>query len=231
MARTNLTTGQCHSSVRLKTKLAEHDTALDALEDVTPTIADDSITAAKLQADAVETAKIKDANVTAAKLASDAVETAKIKDANVTTAKLALQAVTAATIADATITATQLANASVGAAQMVDASVSTAKLASAITSIQTLSGAGAVNLTTGITSVSSTGGAQALTLADGTVTGFKKRIIMSVDGGSSVITAGASLHLANSVASITFTNANDWVELVWNGSAWLITGYYGVTIA
>lgn len=48
-----------------------------------------SITAAKLAADAVETAKIKDLNVTAGKLAADAVETAKIKNANVTLAKLA----------------------------------------------------------------------------------------------------------------------------------------------
>jgi hypothetical protein len=52
------------------------------------TVADDSITAAKLTADAVTTAKILNANVTAAKLAANAVETAKIKDANVTEAKL-----------------------------------------------------------------------------------------------------------------------------------------------
>ena len=50
-----------------------------------------SVTAAKLAADAVETAKIKDANVTAGKLATDAVETAKIKDGNVTYLKLKSQ--------------------------------------------------------------------------------------------------------------------------------------------
>jgi hypothetical protein len=57
-------------------------------------VADGSVTAAKLAADAVETAKIKDANVTAAKLAANAVETAKIKDANVTLPKLATNAKT-----------------------------------------------------------------------------------------------------------------------------------------
>lgn len=53
------------------------------------TLADNDVVAAKIAANAVETAKIKDANVTAAKLATNAVETAKIKDANVTLAKLA----------------------------------------------------------------------------------------------------------------------------------------------
>jgi len=52
-------------------------------------VPDLSITAAKLNSDAVETAKIKDLNVTAGKLATDAVETAKIKDGEVTAAKFA----------------------------------------------------------------------------------------------------------------------------------------------
>lgn len=56
------------------------------------TVADSAIVAAKIAANAVETAKIKDANVTAAKLATDAVETLKIKNANVTPAKLSTAA-------------------------------------------------------------------------------------------------------------------------------------------
>jgi len=59
------------------------------------------VTAGKLAADAVETAKIKDGQVTTAKLAADAVETAKIKDAQVTAAKLAADAVETAKIKDA----------------------------------------------------------------------------------------------------------------------------------
>lgn len=58
------------------------------------TLADNDVTASKIAANAVETAKIKDANVTAAKLAANAVETAKIKDNNVTLAKLAATAKT-----------------------------------------------------------------------------------------------------------------------------------------
>lgn len=53
------------------------------------TLQDGDVTAGKIAANAVETAKIKDANVTAAKLAPDAVETEKIKDENVTLDKLA----------------------------------------------------------------------------------------------------------------------------------------------
>jgi hypothetical protein len=52
-------------------------------------IATGAITADKIAASAVTTAKILDANVTAGKIASDAVITAKILDANVTAAKLA----------------------------------------------------------------------------------------------------------------------------------------------
>lgn len=62
------------------------------------TVGAGSITAAKLAADAVTTAKILDANVTAGKLAADAVETAKILNANVTTAKIADANVTEAKI-------------------------------------------------------------------------------------------------------------------------------------
>jgi len=63
-------------------------------------IEDLAVTAAKLAAEAVETAKIKDLNVTAGKLAANAVETAKIKDLNVTEGKLAAKAVTLAKQAD-----------------------------------------------------------------------------------------------------------------------------------
>lgn len=96
-------------------------------------------------------------------------------------------------------------------------------------SIQSLSGAGAVNLTTGTTRYTSTGATQALTLASATATGHKKRIIHAVDGGSGVLTAGASLLLADSIATITFTAVRDWVDLEWNGSAWAVTAFSGVS--
>lgn len=66
----------------------------DGSVEIAAAVADGSVTAAKLAANAVETAKILNANVTAAKLATNAVETLKIKDANVTLAKLAATAKT-----------------------------------------------------------------------------------------------------------------------------------------
>jgi hypothetical protein len=64
----------------------------------------------------VTTAKIVDLNVTAAKLAANAVTTAKIADLNVTTGKLADSAVTTAKITDANITAAKLNGAQSGSA-------------------------------------------------------------------------------------------------------------------
>lgn len=81
-------------------------------------IADSSVTTAKLASASVTTAKIADANVTADKLASNAVTTAKMTDANVTTAK----------IADANVTAAKLASDSVTTAKIADGAVTAAKL-------------------------------------------------------------------------------------------------------
>ena len=91
-------------------------------------IADSSVTTAKLASASVTTAKIADANVTADKLASNAVTTAKMTDANVTTAKIADANVTTAKIADANVTAAKLASDSVTTAKIADGAVTAAKL-------------------------------------------------------------------------------------------------------
>jgi phage-related tail fiber protein len=96
---------------------------------------------------------------------------------------------------------------------------------------QSLVGAGAIDLTTRTTLLTSTGGSQAVTIADGTETGQRKTIIHAVDGGSMVITAGGSLHLGASIATITFTNVRDWVELEWGGSVWNVVASGGCTFA
>jgi hypothetical protein len=98
---------------------------------------------------------------------------------------------------------------------------------------QALSGAGAINLTTPVTRYTSTGAAQALTLADGTVTGHRKRIIHVSDGGSGVLTAGGSLHLGDSIVSITLANLWDWVELEWQNSSttWNVVAWGGAGVA
>lgn len=71
------------------------------------TIADGSITTAKLADGGVTTAKVADANVTAAKLANDAVTTPKILDDAVTAAKLANTSVTPGSYTLSSITVDQ----------------------------------------------------------------------------------------------------------------------------
>lgn len=82
---------------------------------------------------------------------------------------------------------------------------------------QALSGAGAVNVTAFLTKFTSTGGAQALTLADGTQIGQMKKIHHVVDGGSGVLTPTS----LSGGTTITFTTANEYALLIWNGTAWV----------
>lgn len=80
---------------------------------------------------------------------------------------------------------------------------------------QSLSGAGAVNVTAYLTKFTSTGVADALTLASGAQIGQMKKVWHIVDGGSGVLTG-----VFVGGTTITFTTANEFAELIWNGSAW-----------
>mgnify|MGYP001553995158 CR=1 FL=1 len=93
-------------------------------------------------------------------------------------------------------------------------------------SAQSLSGAGAINLTSQITHFTSTGASEALTLADGTQ-GQIKTIVHITDGGSGVLTPSNF----GSGSTITFTNAGDTATLLFTNSAWYLIGSYGVTVA
>ena len=93
-------------------------------------------------------------------------------------------------------------------------------------SVQSLSGAGAVNLTDMLTSLTTTGAAQALTLANGTV-GQLKIITHTVDGGSAVLTPTTALGFT----TMTFTNAGDTITLVYTSAGWAIVGNRGGTVA
>ena len=93
-------------------------------------------------------------------------------------------------------------------------------------SIQSLSGAGAVNTTDLITEITSTG-TDALTLANGSA-GQVKIIVMIVDGGDATLTpttlAGGS--------TITFGDVGDGVILVYNTTTgWNVVGNNGAVIA
>ena len=93
--------------------------------------------------------------------------------------------------------------------------------------VQSLSGAGAVDLTNLITEVTTTG-ADALTLADGTTSGQIKIINMIVDGGDGTLTPAT---FANGT-TITFDAVGESATLVWNSTVgWVATSTVVATIA
>ena len=93
--------------------------------------------------------------------------------------------------------------------------------------VQSLSGAGAVDLTNLVTELTTTG-ANALTLADGTTSGQVKIVNMIVDGGDGTLTP---VTFANGT-TITFDAVAESVTLVWNSTiGWVATSTVGATIA
>lgn len=92
--------------------------------------------------------------------------------------------------------------------------------------VQSLSGAGAVNLTTPITALTTTGAAQALTLANGTA-GQIKIITHVVDGGSAVLTPTTKIGFS----TITFTGVGESAMLVYTAAGWAIVALNGAVAA
>jgi hypothetical protein len=93
-------------------------------------------------------------------------------------------------------------------------------------SVQSLSGAGAVNVTDMFTSLTTSGVSQALTLANGTV-GQMKIIAHAVDGGSAVLTPTTKIGFS----TVTFAAVGDSVTLIYTSAGWVILASYNVTIA
>jgi hypothetical protein len=91
---------------------------------------------------------------------------------------------------------------------------------------QSLSGAGAVDLTNAFTALTTTGAAQALTLANGTV-GEIKIISHVVDGGSAVLTPTTKIGFS----TITFTAVGDSAMLVYTAAGWDIVALNGAVAA
>jgi hypothetical protein len=91
---------------------------------------------------------------------------------------------------------------------------------------QSLSGAGAVDITNAFTQLTTTGAAQALTLADGTV-GEIKVISHVVDGGSAVLTPTTKIGFT----TITFTAVGDSAMLVYTSAGWDIVALNGAVAA
>jgi hypothetical protein len=84
--------------------------------------------------------------------------------------------------------------------------------------VQTLTGAGAVNLTTAFTELVTTA-ADALTLADG-VEGQAKTIRMKTDGGDGTLTPA---NLASGT-TITFSAVGQYVDLIFTSGEWWVLG-------
>lgn len=90
---------------------------------------------------------------------------------------------------------------------------------------QTLTGAGAVDVTSDSTLLVTTG-ANALTLADG-AEGQQKYIRMKTDGGDGTLTPTNP----TGFATITFNDVGDAVTLKFLDGKWGVMGWHGVTIA
>lgn len=108
-----------------------------------------------------------------------------------------------------------------GSATVVSASPTTFSVGG----VQTLTGAGAVNVTDAVTILVTTG-ANALTLADG-VLGQRKIIKMKTDGGNGTLTPTS---FADG-STMTFGDVGDSVELVFADAKWQIISNNGVTVA
>lgn len=95
--------------------------------------------------------------------------------------------------------------------------------------VQSLSGAGAVNITTAITKFTSTGAGNALTLANGTYVGQRKTIVHFVKGasGTGVLTPATP----SGFATATFSNLGTTLTLEWSATGWFIVANGGATIA
>jgi len=91
---------------------------------------------------------------------------------------------------------------------------------------QSLSGAGAVNITTATTLLTTTG-ANALTLANGT-NGQIKSVVMVVDGGDGTLTPTTK----TGFSTITFNDVGDSVVLQYFTTlGWMILSNNGATVA
>ena len=95
--------------------------------------------------------------------------------------------------------------------------------------VQSLSGAGAVDLTNLVTELTTGAGAAAVTLADGTTSGQIKIITMVVDGGG---TATVTPTTFASGTTLAFDAVAETATLVWNSAiGWILSADRGVTIA
>lgn len=83
-----------------------------------------------------------------------------------------------------------------------------------------------ISLNSYLTTISSDAGGDAHTLPDASVVGLRKKIRMGTDGGGNVVIAAPGI----TGGQITFNDAGDYVDLIWNGSEWIVLENSGATI-
>jgi hypothetical protein len=87
---------------------------------------------------------------------------------------------------------------------------------------------GAISVVNYFTTINSDAGGDAFTLADGTQIGQLKKIRLVDDGGGDAVVTPANLAGGT---TITFDDAADEVELIWNGTDWVVIYNVGATVA
>jgi hypothetical protein len=100
---------------------------------------------------------------------------------------------------------------------------------SIIGSVQSLSGAGAVNITQLTTAFTSTATGNALTLANGTVGELKTVVYVAEAAGADTGVLTPTTRVG--YATITFNNVGDSVTLQYFTQGWAIIGVRGATVA
>lgn len=98
-------------------------------------------------------------------------------------------------------------------------------------SVQSLSGAGAANATTGATFCTSTGAGNVVTLASpaASAAGLMKSVVHTVKGASGTIVLTPTA--ASGFTTVTLTAVGASVQLMWTGTAWVVLGTNGGTVA
>lgn len=87
---------------------------------------------------------------------------------------------------------------------------------------------GAINVTSFLTTINTDAGGDAFTMAAGTLVGQRKRIRLVADGGGDGVVTPTSL---SGGTTITFNDAGDVVDLIWNGTNWFVIDNSGATVA
>ena len=87
---------------------------------------------------------------------------------------------------------------------------------------------GAISVTNYFTTINTDAGGDAFTLADGTQIGQLKLVRLVADGGGDAVITPANL---SGGTTVTFGDAGDEAEFIWDGTEWILIKNLGVALA